>query len=103
MYADVLTDAMRGWNDDLTGDALLGYVLACRAALSTRDLAGGGSARASLITQIAYDRALINLAASNGIEASPRNFRNPQEERHRLEMALAETGIVLEGPSTPGL
>ena len=102
MYAGVLADAIAGWNIDLSGDALLRYVLACRADLPTSEFGAGWSAQATLVAQIAYDRALITLASSNGIDASPQNFRRPQMERRRLEAALSDVGICLGDPSTPG-
>jgi hypothetical protein len=106
MYVDILSGAQVGWVSDLSEDALLHYVLSCRALLSSHDPGAGGSAHASLAAAIAYDRALMNLAAARGIDASPRNFCNPPMERRRLETALAEGGIDLEGlarTEKPGL
>jgi len=51
-----------------------------------------------LVAEIAYDRALINLAADHGVDVAPRNFAHPRMERDRLELELARRGVDLEAP-----
>jgi hypothetical protein len=99
MYADLLSQAMSDWPAELTDDALLHYTVACRAALPQHDLGAGGSAHISLVAEIAYDLALINLAATRGIDVSPHNFCHPLIERLRLEGALARQGLDLRDPA----
>jgi len=107
MYVDILSGSLDWWISDVSDDALLDYVLAARAAFAAPGT--GTSAHASLTAQIAYDRALMHLAATRGIEVSPRNFCNAPMERLRLEAALAEHGVNLvelarrirRGPEAP--
>ncbi len=54
-----------------------------------------------LARQIAYDLALLRLAAVVGLPADPSRFEPPEMERHRLEEALGQHGIELEDPG-PG-
>ena len=96
MYVDILSEALEGWSVELTEEALVHYVLACRAMLPSQEPGAGGSAHESLIAEVSFDRALISLAAANGVDVSPRNFLYPQIERRRLETALAARGIDLE-------
>jgi hypothetical protein len=51
--------------------------------------------------EVAYDCALINLAAVHGIDVSPRNFAHPKISRVRLEASIAEVGIDLDAPPEP--
>ena len=44
MYVEVLSGAMDRWDTELSGEALVDYVLSCRAALPAQDL-GAGSGR----------------------------------------------------------
>ena len=41
MYVEVLSGAIDGWDTELSGDALVDYVLSCRAALPDQDLGAG--------------------------------------------------------------
>jgi hypothetical protein len=99
MYVEVLSGALSGWVVDLTDDALLHYVLACRATLPRHELGAAGAAHESLVAEVRYDRALMSLAAAKGIDVSPHNFCHPQIERCRLEAALARLGIDLDALS----
>jgi hypothetical protein len=102
MYVQILGQALEVWSDDLTGDDLVEFVVARRAALPARDLGAGSWSAVSLATEVAYDCALINLAAEWGIDVSPRNFAHPRIARECLEGELAARGIDLESPqSTP--
>ena len=98
MYVEVLSGAMDRWDTELSGDALVDYVLSCRAALPAQDLGAGVVSEATLVAEVVYDRALISLAAVHGIDVAPRNFVHPRVERERLEFELARQGVDLEGP-----
>jgi hypothetical protein len=45
--------------------------------------------------QLTYDVALVELARGHGIDCDPLAFDQPQEERSRLETALASRGVQL--------
>ena len=98
MYVEVLSGAMDRWDTELSGDALVDYLLSCRAALPAQDLGAGVLSEASLVAEVAYDRALITLAAEHGIDVAPRHFVHPRIERDRLEFELAGRGVDLEVP-----
>jgi hypothetical protein len=96
MYVEVLWRAVEEWDEDLSDEALLDYAVDCRAALPVHALGSGGWAQASLEAEVAYDRALINLAAVHGIDVHAQNFVHPSIERVRLESALSQQGINLD-------
>jgi hypothetical protein len=50
-----------------------------------------------------YDCALIRLCAVLGIDAGPTSFGQPREERARLEQALTEAGVDLQGSASRSL
>ncbi len=93
MYVQVLSEARDRWVTDLSGDALVDYVLGCRAALPAQDLGAEVWSEATLAAEVVYDRALMSLAAENGIDVTPANFVHSRIERERLEVALAQRGI----------
>lgn len=95
MYADILSSALDGWVDELTGAALLDYVLVCRAEMLGAGTHYGDTAYSSLAAEIAYDRALIKICQSNGVAVAATSFDHPRQERARLERALALAGIDL--------
>jgi hypothetical protein len=101
MYVQILGQALEIWSDDLTGDDLVEYAMVRRAALPEHDLGAGSWSAVSLATEVAYDCALINLAAEQGIDVSPRNFAHPRIARECLEGELAACGIDLESPQPP--
>ena len=88
----------RGTDADLDDDALVDHVRVCRAALPARDLGAGVMSETALSAEIAYDRALVCLAAQCGIDVTPTNFLHPKIERERLELELVRRGIDLEDP-----
>jgi hypothetical protein len=98
MYVEVLSGAMDRWDTELSGEALVDYVLSCRAALPAQDLGAGVLSEATLVAEVVYDRALISLAAEHGIDVAPRNFVHPRIERARVEVELARRGVDLEVP-----
>ena len=51
----------------------------------------------ALSDQLDYDVALITLAGLLGISTDIHSFDVPQKERSRLELALSEKGILLDG------
>jgi hypothetical protein len=96
MYVEILSGALNAWSDDLVDDALVDHVLSCRAVLPDRDLGAGTWSDVALVAEVSYDRALITLAASRGIDVAPTNFMHPRIERERLEAALADVGVDLD-------
>jgi hypothetical protein len=96
MYVEILSGALKAWPDDLVDDDLVDHVLSCRSVLPDRDLGAGTWSDVALVAEVSYDRALITLAASRGIDVAPTNFVHPRIERERLEAALAEVGVDLE-------
>jgi SAM-dependent methyltransferase len=98
MYVQVLSGALETWSGDLTDDDLLQYVRALRAKLPVRDLGAGIWSAEALAVEVAYDCALINLAAVHGIDVSPRHFAHPKISRIRLEASIASIGIDLDAP-----
>jgi hypothetical protein len=97
----VLSGALESWSDDLTDDDLLQYARALRAKLPVRDLGAGTWSAEALAVEVAYDCALINLAAAHGIDVAPRDFAHPKISRVRLEESIAAIGIRLDAPPEP--
>jgi hypothetical protein len=98
MYVDLLSGAIDRWDTELSGDALVDYVLGCRAALPAQDLGAGVWSESTLVAEVVYDRALISLAAEYGIDVTPTKFVHPRIERERLELALTQRGLDLASP-----
>ncbi len=101
MYVTLLSGALDLFDTDLDDDSLLDHVRACRAALPAQNLGAGVWSETALVTEIAYDRSLVCLAARCGIDVTPTNFMHPKIERDRLELELERRGIGLEAPATP--
>ena len=95
MYVEVLSGALESWAADLSDDDLLEYVLACLLALSSPADAAGKAADAALATEVAYDCALIKLAAAYDIDVEAGRYSRPAVERRRLETALVGKGVDL--------
>jgi|HubBroStandDraft_5_1064220.scaffolds.fasta_scaffold1080873_1 hypothetical protein len=98
MYVALLSGALDLFDTDLDDDALLDHVRECRAALPVHDLGAGVWSETAVVTEIAYDRSLVCLAARCGIDVTPRNFAHPKIERDRLELELERRGVDLKGP-----
>ena len=96
MYVTLLSGALDLWDVDLDDDALLDHVRRCRAALPAQDLGAGVMSERALAAEIAYDRALVCLAAQCGIDVTPTNFMHPRIERERLELELISRGVDLQ-------
>ena len=95
MYVDILSSALDTWVDELTGSALVDYVLECRAAMLSSGPHRGDTAYSSLAVEIGYDRALIKLCETSGVTVMATSFAHPREERARLEGELAASGVDL--------
>jgi hypothetical protein len=95
MYVDLLSSALDGWVEDLTGSALVDYALSCRADVLRVDPRQQDTAYSSLSSEVAYDRVLIKLCHANGVPVVPKNFVYPKAERARLERQLASSGLDL--------
>jgi hypothetical protein len=96
MYAELLSSALRGENEDLHGEDLMGYALDRRAEmLAVTGPVGGSTAFSVLAVEIAYDCALVKLCAENGIARMATDFSHPADDRHRLEIELKMAGVDL--------
>jgi hypothetical protein len=95
MYADLLTNALLNWGNEWNTEDLFEHVLTCRVEMLRSSPSPGDDAYLTLANEIAYDRALIRLCVSHGIEARAAGFARPGEERRRLEGALAVCGVNL--------
>ena len=95
MYVDILSSALDSWVDELTGSALVDYVLECRAEMLSTGPHNGHSAYSSLAAEVAYDRALIKLCDVNYVPVTATGFAVPGGERARLERELTTVGINL--------
>jgi len=95
MYVEVLSGALESWVADLDEDDLLDHVLACLLALPSPADKVGRAADAALAAEIAYDRALMKLAAAYDIDVAAGRYSRPALERHRLEAALTRRGVDL--------
>jgi hypothetical protein len=98
MYVTLLSGALDLFDTDLDDDGLLDHVRGCRAALPAHDLGAGVWSETAVVTEIAYDRSLVCLAARCGIDVTPTNFVHPRIERERLELELARRGVDVGGP-----
>ncbi len=98
MYVTLLSGALDLWDTDLDDETLLDHVRNCRAALPSRDLGTGTCSATALAAEIAYDRALVCLAAQHGISVTPTNFVHPAIERDRLELELVRRGFDFDVP-----
>jgi hypothetical protein len=95
MYADLLAKALANWDAEMNAGALFDYVLACRVEMLRSTPSPGTDAYLTLAKEIAYDRSLIKLCATHGIDAYAVDFAHPSEERSRLERELTSHGVIL--------
>jgi hypothetical protein len=98
MYVTLLSGALELFDPLLDDDALLDHVRGCRAALPLHNLGAGVWSETAVVTEIAYDRSLVCLAARRGIDVTPTNFVHPKIERERLELELERRGVDLGAP-----
>lgn len=91
MYVGILSEALRAWSTELTGDALVDYVVDARVhMLSTRPYCTP-SAHDLLAAEIAYDASLIHLCDDLGVATEVADFADPLAERARIERSLLES------------
>jgi uncharacterized protein YbjT (DUF2867 family) len=95
MYVDLLRHALANWESELSSEALLDHVVACRLALHTSAHAPDASAYLALATDVAYDSALVRMCEACALDSNVANFSFPSAERRRLEDALGAIGINL--------
>jgi hypothetical protein len=95
MYADLLTNALLNWGNEWSAEDLFEHALTCRAEMLNSSPLPGSDAYLTLAKEIAYDRALIRLCVSHGVDARAVRFAHPGEERGRLERALVGCGLDL--------
>jgi hypothetical protein len=95
MYADLLANALANWDGESSAGDLFDHVLECRIEMLSATPSPGDDAYLTLAKEIAYDRALIKLCATLGIDARAVDFAHPGEERSRLERALTDHGVNL--------
>jgi len=93
MYADLLTNAFLNWGHEWSAEDLFEHVLTCRVEMQRSTPLPGDDAYLTLAKEIAYDRGLIRLCVSHGVQARAAGFAHPGEERRRLERALAVCGV----------
>jgi hypothetical protein len=95
MYVALLTRSLDDWVMEPTEDELIDHVLACRFEMLVAVPNFEENVYSALASEIAYDRSLIKLSEAHGISTSVASFVRPNEERRRLEHALADAGIDL--------
>jgi hypothetical protein len=95
MYVALLLTALNDWDEDLSDDALVDYVLACRVEMLSALPRRGESTYSALASEIAYDRALIKLCEAHDLKVVAENFAHPREERAHLENELGAAGYDL--------
>jgi hypothetical protein len=95
MYVSLLSGALDVCDVVLDDEALLDHVRGCRAALPADSLGAGVWSETDVVSEIAYDRSLVCLAARRGIDVTAANFVHPKAERERLELELERSGVDL--------
>ena len=100
MYTQLLALAAGDSVDPALGLELIDGARRCRADL-VRSGTSNGEISVVLAAELRYDRALLALSASVGVETSIQRFSSPIAERRRLELELGSLGIDLTVPSAP--
>ena len=95
IYADIVTNELFEWVEVSSGDRLVDYVLACRAAMFAARATAAEDPFGLLAAEIAYDRALIKLCAERDIEIGDAEFASPRTIRLWLEYQLYRAGVDL--------
>jgi hypothetical protein len=96
MYMELLSTAVAHEEAPVvTVGSRLDVAIDCRERMLRYRGQTGSSAQHKLAREVAYDRALVNLCAASGITVDIKRFAHPQQERLRLEGALADIGIDL--------
>lgn len=99
MYLRLLSDSLENWTDELSEEALIEHALQCRHEMLNTFSGRGDTIYRLLGAEVAYDRALIKLCGALNIECDVGNFAFPNQERLRVEEALAKNGVDLAGLS----
>jgi hypothetical protein len=95
MYVNLLSSALDGRLEELSGAALVHYALDCRAAMLASEPHHGASAYTALAAEVAYDRALLKLCAAHDLVVHPTEFSHPKRARDHLERQLATCNVDL--------
>jgi hypothetical protein len=107
MYAHLVASAL-GELEKSQGSPVAATALSelrrCRRQLrmSLASRTGRDWAPAAVADQVAYDVALTRLARSLGVECDPTTFDRPEQQRLRLERAIAVAGIQLNATEPTG-
>jgi hypothetical protein len=99
MYIRLLSDSLENWTDELTEEALIEHALTCRHEMLETFSGGGDTIYRLLGAEVAYDRSLIKLCEALNIDCELVNFAFPNQERRRVEVALAGRGVDLDALS----
>jgi hypothetical protein len=95
MYVDILSSALEGWVNELTGSALIDDSLALRIEMLEHRHHRSVPVDEALAAEVAYDRALISLCAEYDVPVDVSDFADPQAQRAHLECRLARSGVDL--------
>ena len=91
MYVGFLSDALRAWPTELTGEALVDHAVDARVAMLSARHDRNPSAYDLLAADLAYDLSLVLLCDDLGVAIRVVDFADPLTERARIECALLET------------
>ena len=96
VYSDWLMAAMGSYPTAPDHDHVIAFLLALVDLEEVRRTAPTRDADAVFASELAYDRALINLSLQIGVDTGPEHFAVPERERERLQKALVEALPVLQ-------
>jgi hypothetical protein len=99
MYVELLSILLMTDHETAARESaeLLALVQERRNRMLTSCSRPGQTVEWNLACDADYDCALIRLCATLGIDAGPTSFGQPREARSRLEQALTEVGVDLQG------
>jgi hypothetical protein len=89
VYSEFLAWAVADYRAAPGHDQVGAFLLALAALEEARRTRP--SSEDQLVTELAYDRALINLSLRIGIDTGPERFTVPGRERNRLTRAVVES------------
>ena len=95
MYVTLLRRSLEAWSDEPHAEELIEHVIARRREVLVGRATSRGGVYSALAVEVGYDRALFKLARAHGVETSIEEFTKPDQERGRLEGALADLGVDL--------
>ena len=96
VYSDWLMAAMASYPTAPDHDHVSAFFLALADLEQGRRTAPTSDADAVFASELAYDRALINLSLQICVDTGPEHFAVPERERERLQKALVEALPVLQ-------